>query len=121
MNVDASIITNQVQGALAIPAAAVSSGSRVLVKSADGSTGQGAPTGYQYVRVELGISDGNFVQVVSGLKDGDEIAWQPDGPSKSSLENMMTMGPMGGQAGGHPGGMGGQMTGRPGGNAAGAR
>ena len=117
MNVDASIITSQAQGILTIPAAAVTSGSRVLVKSADGTTAQGAPTGYNYVKVELGLSDSDFVQVVSGLEEGDEIAWLPDGPANSSLENMMGMGPMGmgGMGGGQMGNMGSRPSGMAGG------
>lgn len=106
MNVDAAIITMQKSGALTIPADAVTSGSRVLVKTSDGTTGQGAPQGYDYVKVQLGTGDEDYVEILSGLEAGDQIAWLPDGPAGSTLEMMMGMGMAGhgAQAGGRPGG-----------------
>lgn len=114
MNADISIIISQKPNALAIPAAAVQAGSRVLVKTDDGSTGADAPEGYDYVKVELGTSDEDYVEILSGLEPGDEIVWLPEGPANSSLEMMMGMGMagMGGQMGG--GRPGSQMGGMPG-------
>lgn len=112
MNVDVEIITKQNTAVLTIPASAVTSGSRVLCKSADGSTGTGAPEGYDYVKVELGTADENYVEILSGLNEGDEIAWLPSGPMNSSLEMMMGMGMGMGQMGGRPTGSG-QMGARP--------
>ena len=111
MNVDVSIVISQELGVLAVPADAVQTGGRVLVKTADGSTGDGAPTGYEYVRVEIGASNEDYVQILSGLEEGSEIAY----PMTTSLSifDMMQMGPgamgqMGpGQMGGRP--SGGQM------------
>ena len=115
MNADISIIISQKPNALAIPAAAVQAGSRVLVKTDDGFTGADAPEGYDYVKVELGTSDEDYVEILSGLEPGDEIVWLPEGPANSSLEMMMGMGMagMGGQMGG--GRPGSQMGGMPGG------
>ena len=115
MNVDVSIVISQELGVLAVPADAVQTGGRVLVKTADGSTGDGAPTGYEYVRVEIGASNEDYVQILSGLEAGAEIAY----PMTTSLSifDMMQMGPgamgqMGpGQMGGRP--SGGQMGGGP--------
>ena len=115
MNVDVSIVISQESDALAVPADAVLSGSRVLVKTADGSTGTGAPAGYKYVRVEVGVSNEDYVQILSGLEAGAEIAY----PMTTSLSifDMMQMGPgamgqMGpGQTGGRTGGT--QMGGGP--------
>ena len=76
MNVDVSILVSDNPGVLTIPADAVQTGSRVLVKTADGSTGEGAPEGYDYVKVDLGVSDSMYVQILSGLSEGDEITWQ---------------------------------------------
>lgn len=106
MNVDVSIVISQELNVLTVPADAVQTGSRVLVKTADGSTGEGAPAGYEYVRVEIGASDEDHVQILSGLEAGTEIAY----PMTTSLSifDMMQMG---------PGAMGqmrpGQMSGRP--------
>jgi len=115
MNVDVSIVISEERNVLAVPADAVQTGSRVLVRTSDGSTGEGAPTGYEYVRVEIGASNEDYVQILSGLEDGAEIAY----PMTTSLSifDMMQMGPgaMGqmspGQMGGRPGGM--QMGGGP--------
>lgn len=115
MNVDVSIVISEERGVLAVPADAVQTGGRVLVKTADGSTGEGAPAGYEYVRVEIGASNEDYVQILSGLDEGTEIAY----PMTTSLSifDMMQMGPgamgqMGhGQMGGRPGGA--QMGGGP--------
>lgn len=116
MNVDVSIVISQETNVLTVPADAVQSGSRVLVKTQDGSTGQGAPQGYAFVRVEVGVSDEDHVQILSGLEEGAEIAY----PMTTSLSifDMMQMGPgaMGQMGPGQMGGMpGGQMGSRPGG------
>jgi len=115
MNVDVSIVISEETNTLAVPADAVQSGSRVLVKTADGSTGNGAPAGYEFVRVEVGASNEDYVQILSGLEVGAEIAY----PMTTSLSifDMMQMGPgamgqMGpGQTGGRPDGA--QMGGAP--------
>ena len=79
MNVDITIIVEESSGVLAVPAAAVTRGNRVLVKTADGTTGEGSPVpGYEYVRVETGLSDGDYIEIISGLKEGDEIAYMND-------------------------------------------
>lgn len=108
MNVDVAILISENPNVLTIPADAVQTGSRVLVKTADGSTGSGAPEGYDYVKVEIGISDSDYVQITSGLAEGDLIAWQPATGNNNMFGMMgMPMGgmPMGGMAmGGMPSG-----------------
>lgn len=116
MNVDISILISENPGVLTIPSDAVQTGSRVLVKTADGSTGTGAPEGYDYVKVTVGISDGDYVQILSGLSEGDQITWQPTTGSNNMFGMMMGMGgmPMGGMGMGSMGSMGGsQMGSRP--------
>ena len=39
------------------------------VKEPDGEV----PAGYRAVEVEIGISDGTYIEVLSGLKEGDEV------------------------------------------------
>ena len=34
-----------------------------------------APKGYHYVKVEIGISDENYVEILNGLSEGDTIAY----------------------------------------------
>ena len=90
MNVDISVIVQQSQQTVSVPSDAVERSNRVLVKSADGTTGEGAPQGYQYVEVQTGISDGTFTEILSGIKAGDEIAYKPP---KASSNFMFGMGP----------------------------
>lgn len=118
MNVDVAILISENPNVLTIPLDAVQTGSRVLVKTADGSTGAGAPDGYDYVKVTIGISDSEYVQITSGLSAGDQITWQPATGSNNMFGMMPGMGmggmPMGGQMGGgnRPSGGGGMPGGR---------
>ena len=115
MNVDVSILISNNPNVLTIPLDAVQTGSRVLVKTADGSTGEGAAEGYDFVRVEIGISDSQYVQILSGLSEGDEIAWKPATGNRYNMYGMMGMGGMG------MGGMGMGGMGRPSGAMTGSR
>ena len=100
MNVDANIEIESRMNVLAIPIEAVLRGDKVLVKNAtedetgndstsEGSTGvdpsvestkettidtEGAPEGYHFVYVATGISDTDFIEILSGLKIGEEVA-----------------------------------------------
>ena len=79
MNVDVTIIVAESTGVLSIPSAAVARGNRVLVKTADGSTGEHSPApGYEYVMVVTGLSDSNYIEIISGLSLGTEIAYIDD-------------------------------------------
>ncbi len=75
MNVDIVITVQEVTDALTIPVDAVERNNRVLVKTADGSTGENAPEGYKYVTVELGMSDEDYVEIRSGLSEGDTVSY----------------------------------------------
>ena len=118
MNVDAEIVIEEVSNVLSGPNAAVSRGrgniSQVLVTATSPSASsaledQDAPEGYVYVRVETGVSDDDYVQIVSGLQQGDTVAYIPQAGSSGG----MMFGMMGGMPGGMPpaggGGMGGGM------------
>lgn len=85
MNVDVSIVVKESKNALSIPSGAVEHSGRVLVKTADGSTGEGAPEGYSYVAVKTGASDDNYVEILSGLADGDTVAYIPETAQGGSL------------------------------------
>ena len=119
MNVDAEIVISSTEDALAIPASAVNRGDTVLVTtdspSAVNALDQEAPEGYVYVAVETGVSDDSYIEITSGLQEGDTVAYLQTTSSSSSDSGMM----MGGMAGGMPsGGMpsgGGGMAGGPGG------
>ena len=104
MNVDAEITLSNARGVLAIPNGALNRGNTVMITadspSAVNALEQEAPAGYVYVQVEVGISDDSHIQVLSGLQEGDTVAYL-----RTSSSNMMGM-MMGGMPGGmRPGGM----------------
>lgn len=116
MNVDISITVKEVVGALSVPTDAVARGNKVLVKTVDGSTGEGAPNGFKYVTVEIGMADEIYVEIISGLNEGDTVTYVSRTVSSSGNQmNMMMPGMMGGMSG-MPSGMGNMGGSRPGGN-----
>ncbi len=83
-----------------------------------------APTGYRYVEIEIGINDENYVEVMSGLNEGDLVAVPLNGESgnenanKSGMQGgttVVTMEGPGGGGGAPPGGGGGAPSGGGGG------
>ena len=115
MNVDAEIILESAEDVLAIPSGAVNRGNTVLITadspSAANAVDQKAPEGYVYVEVETGISDDSYTQVLSGLQEGDTVAYLQtasgsDGMAMGAM-GMMPSGGMGGMSGAPGGGMGG--------------
>ena len=75
MNVSTEIIVSQAEDVIAIPVGAVIRGNMVLVKTGAKSDDPSVPDGYEYVEVETGISDENYVEIKSGINEGDEIAY----------------------------------------------
>ena len=115
MNVDAEIILESAEDVLAIPSGAVNRGNTVLITadspSAANAVDQEAPEGYVYVEVETGISDDSYTLVLSGLQEGDTVAYLQtasgsDGMAMGAM-GMMPSGGMGGMSGAPGGGMGG--------------
>ncbi len=117
MNVDAEIVLSSADDVLAIPSLAVNRGNTVLVSadspSAVNALDQEAPEGYVYVKVATGVSDDSYIEITSGLREGDTVAYLR---TASSGGDFMMMGGM-------PGGMGGGMAGggMPGGGGGGMR
>lgn len=103
MNVDIVITVEEVTDVLTIPVDAVERNNRVLIKTKDGSTGEGSPEGMQYVTVEIGMADEDYVEIVSGLSDGDTVAYISRTITTSN--NAFGMMPGGMMPGGMPGGM----------------
>ena len=117
MNVDAEIVLSSADGVLAIPGLAVNRGDTVLVTSDSPSAAnaleQEAPEGYAYVQVTTGISDDSYIEISSGLQEGDTVAYLRTASSGSDM--MMSGMPGGDMGGGMPGGGGGMPSGGPGG------
>ncbi len=141
MNVNATIIIESKQNVLVIPSSAVQRGNLVAVKGSAPSTSASAetssptgesaasraqdkaanrassmeaPEGFHYVRIETGITDGSFIEVISGLSEGDEIlltASQGDKNSPVNYTQNAPQGMMGGMSGGMPMGSGMPMGG----------
>lgn len=115
MNVDAEIVIEEAENVLAVPSGAVSrgSGNTAVVLVTEGSPSaanrveQEAPEGYVYVSVETGVSDDDYVEIVSGLQEGDTVAYIQR-TTGSSNGMMMPGGMMGG---GMPSGGGGMPSG----------
>ena len=95
MNATAKITTTSVKNVLALPNAALVRGSYVLVtkdspSAANAETSMTAPDGYVYVKVTTGISDDDYIEVKSGLQEGDTIAYDNSSVSATDFySNMM--------------------------------
>ena len=119
MSVDATIELASAEDVLAIPSAALNRGDTVLVTADSPSAANGtlvestAEDGEDYYSVEVttGVSGDDYIEIVSGLQEGDTVAYIPT--SSSSSEMGMMGGMPGGMGGGMPGG-GGGMGGGPG-------
>ena len=125
MNVDAAITLESAADVLAIPTAALNRGNTVLVTADSPSAANGTLSetagadGEEYysVTVEVGTSDDSYLEILSGLQEGDTVVYIPTSSSSQGGFGMMGGGMMG--AGGMPsGGMpsgGGMGGGAPGG------
>lgn len=115
MNVDAEIVIEESRDTLAIPCGALNRGDTVLITagspSAVNALDQEAPEGYVYVEVETGVSDGSYIEVTSGLQEGDTVAYirvSSSGDSGMMMGGMPGSGmpsggmPSGGRGGGGP-------------------
>ena len=120
MNVDATITLDSAGGVLAIPSAALNRGNTVLVTADSPSAANGTlmegigGDGEQYysVPVEVGVSDDSYIEIISGLQEGDTVAYIPPTSSGSFEMGSMMMIPGGGMgrvtiSGGPGGGLGG--------------
>lgn len=104
MNVDGRIILDEAKDTLMIPVDALMRGNRVYVKDDTVTEAQGGiPAGFRAVEVETGLVNDEYVEILSGLEEGETVYVSES--SKNSTAAMMM--PMGG-AMGTQGGMGGQ-------------
>lgn len=139
MNIDASIIIEESAGAVSVPIGAVQRGDVVYIKDdgtstasketeeseegagarAGGGTVSEVPDGYIAVPVVTGISDGTYIEILSGISEGDTV-YIPQTVSVSSSTDEMSMmmpGMDSGMSSGMPSGMSGgpESSGMPGG------
>ena len=121
MSVDATIELSAAQDVLAIPSAALNRGNTVLVTAGSPSAANGTlveattEDGEDYYSVEVttGVIGDSYIEIVSGLQEGDTVVYIPTSGTSENPFSMMGEMP-GGMGGGMPsgmpsGGMGGGM------------
>ena len=101
MNITAEIVVSRVENVLAVPIGSVNRGNIVYVKGEKTDEKDKAPDGYKSVEVKTGISDADYIEIISGLEEGQEVKGQEI--STDETEQMMPGG-MPGMGGGMPGG-----------------
>ena len=117
MNVDGTIILSEAEDVLYIPSGALQRGDVVYVKD-DSLTMPDmsaiseralseVPEGFTAVKVETGLVTDDYVEIVSGLSEGQEIYVSETESSGMGMFGGMTMTFSGGPGGGGPGGGGG--------------
>lgn len=120
MNATAEIEVSSASNALAVSNGSVVRGNYVLVtkdspSAANAVQDMTAPDGYVYVKITTGTSDDDYIEVASGLQEGDTIAYDVDAAEKQNASDSMEfmVGP--GGSGGPGRGNGGPGGGGPGG------
>lgn len=103
MNVDAVIVLSEADDVLSVSSAAINRGDTVLITSDSPSASNAvkkekAPDGYVYVKVETGVSDDDYIEITSGLQEGDKVAYLK--ASSSSGETTSSTGLFGGNSSG---------------------
>ena len=101
MNVDATVVVSENLGVLSVPVSAVSRGNLVLARTdsetaAQEDNAEGLPAGFEYVEVTLGASNDDYIEITSGLDEGQEIAYIQTSDGGFFFGGM----PMGGDMGG---------------------
>ena len=114
MNVSTEIFIQNAENVVTVPVSAVERGNMVLVEGGEmEAKGEHIPKGYGYREVEVGVTDGSYIEIISGIEEGESIAYMQ--MASGGSEEMQMMGGMPGMpSGGMPsGGM--PSGGRPGG------
>lgn len=103
MNVDGVIILDEAKDVLAIPVDSLMRGNQVYVKDASAAQTEGpVPAGFREVQVEVGLISTDYVEILSGLEEGQEVYVNES--SKNDYNSFMIPGGMPGGPGGAPGG-----------------
>ncbi|MCC8048024.1 MAG: efflux RND transporter periplasmic adaptor subunit [Oscillospiraceae bacterium] len=107
MTVDATITLESAENVLAVPASALQRGNTVLLTadSPSAARGEANESGYVTVEVTTGVSSDDYIEITSGLQEGDVVVYIPTSSSSSDMFGMMGGGMMGGGMTGGGGGM----------------
>lgn len=88
MNVTGKIVVEKAENVVAIPAAALMRGDVVYVKDASVKKAVGeVPVGFRKVKVTTGISDGDFIEIKSGLKENVKVYVVSDDMSNITMSD----------------------------------
>lgn len=88
MNVTGEIITDKVSDVLAVPVDSLIRGDVVYIKDDSVKEAVGEiPAGFREVKVKTGLSDGDYIEIKSGLEEGQEVYVE------RQSGNMIMMGP----------------------------
>ncbi len=89
MNVNAEIIVSSAEDVLAVPMGAVMRGNLIMVEGTESDVeppaGQTAPEGYVWREVELGVNDDEYIEITSGLEEGEMIAVPANGMMQDGM------------------------------------
>ncbi|MDE6930639.1 MAG: efflux RND transporter periplasmic adaptor subunit [Lachnospiraceae bacterium] len=112
MNVDGTIIIDKAENVLTIPVDSLMRGSRVYVKDDTAlSADKGVPAGFRAVEVTTGLTNDQYVEILEGLSEGDEVYINQSSQNTEIFGNMQGFQPggpgMGGPGMGSSGGGGG--------------
>lgn len=112
MNVDGTIIIDKAENVLTIPVDSLMRGSRVYVKDDTAlSADKGVPAGFRAVEVTTGLTNDQYVEILEGLSEGDEVYINQSSQNTEIFGNMQGFQPggpgMGGPGMGNSGGGGG--------------
>ena len=111
MNVDGVITLAEAADVLAIPADALMRGNQVYVQDETVKEKQGpVPAGFRAVQVETGLTSDSYVEIQSGLAEGD-VVYVAESSSSTGSFMMMPAGGMGGPPGGGSSGGGNRQGG----------
>lgn len=96
MNVTADIVVEEAKDILTVPVSAVQRGNTVLVadEAAEGDPEKGIPAGYRQVEVEVGRADDEYIEILSGVQEGEMVAVNTN--TTSLFETMINASPIGG-------------------------
>ncbi len=106
MNIEAVINIESATNVIAIPIGALNRGNTVYVKGEKEDKKDNAPDGFKTVKVEIGISDGEYVEIKKGLNEGDviEMVTYVSSENENNMMPVMRPGNMQGGMGGMPSG-----------------
>ena len=88
MNVSATIHCKTVENALCVPVGAVSRGNTVVVPLEGALAGDGTvkdPSKLENRTVTLGVSDDSYIQILSGLEEGETVLIQGGAPDEMNM------------------------------------